>query len=485
MKPTLSTPGSILPHDDAKVSLIWRMLRSVFAATKKKVERYFPFCAKPFERLSDPSFFPGAHPKSLCTADLSKLCEDEHVCCEKTDGVRYLFFQTSDKRCYLMDRRCTVFQPRMEYFSVQPFNNSEDPLLNQLDVMADGELVEDEIDKKKVINFLIYDALWVAGKNCMASNYVDRLLTIEPYANSLRYNFLDVTDPSIIRVYVKDVFSTKDIQFVWEKITPELPHRNDGMIFTKIDCPYYPGSCNEILKWKPLEKNTVDCVLMQNNTIFKAFPLCYELQCAGPNNTKEFFDMMFFTSKKDEDNIRQTLKFYKDTKGIQGIIECYYDPEYWTEDSVIYNLYLQENVFSDGKSAIAEMTMDKINALRASIKNYDPETIKDLKGGWRIERVRGDKDKPNFIKVAQNVKSSIADKITAELLISTLSTANPKNLALENKDESVEEKEDEKEQENEEDPNSESEDEGLSFDFLSRKRKMPSYNDGPTKRKKL
>eukprot|EP00826_Nyctotherus_ovalis_P035474 TRINITY_DN3050_c0_g3_i2.p1 TRINITY_DN3050_c0_g3~~TRINITY_DN3050_c0_g3_i2.p1 ORF type:complete len:516 (+),score=205.63 TRINITY_DN3050_c0_g3_i2:103-1548(+) len=480
MKPTLGSPGSTLPSDDPKVSLIWRFIRSLFESAKKKAEKYFPFCASTFDKVVDKSsnFFPGAHPKSLCSNDIPRLCEEEHVCCEKTDGVRYLFFQTSDKRCYLMDRRCTIYQPRMEYLNVQPAADLKNALLSQLDVMADGELVEDEMDGRKVINYLIYDALWVSGKNCMALNYVERLSNIVPLVMDLRYNFFDSSGNSIIRIYVKDMFSTKDIGFVLEKVLPNLPHRNDGVIFTKIDCPYYPGTCNEILKWKPVEKNTVDCILMQNNAIMNAFPRCYELQCSGPNNSKEFFDMMFFNSKKDEDDVRQALKYYKDTKGVQGILECYYDPEYWTEDSMVYNLFLQENLFTKDKSAITELTKDKITALRNSIKSYDAETLKDLKGGWRIERIRNDKDKPNFIKVALNVKASIADKITSEVLMNTLSTANPKNLALKEQDVSEEENVEENEEENEE-----SEDGGFSLDFLMRKREFP-VGDNTGKRKK-
>jgi len=484
MKPSLSTPGSVLPHDESKASLLWRLIRSLFESTKKEVTKYFPFCASAFNAISTNNSFPGAHPKSLCSSDVTKLCKEEHVCCEKTDGVRYLFFQTSDKRCYLMDRRCVIYQPRMEFFNIPPFNNSGNTLMNQLDVMADGELIEDEIDKKKIVNYLLYDVLWVAGKNCMAQNYVERLSAIVPHAINLRHNFFDVADPSIIRIYVKDIFSTRDIQFLLEDVIPTLPHRNDGIIFTKIDCPYYPGACNEILKWKPVEKNTVDCILMQSNEILKVFPLCYELQCVGLENRKEFFDMMFFKTKEEEDTIRQKLKFYKDTKGIQGITECYYDPKYWTEDSIIYNLFLQENVFAKDKSIINEITKEKITALRKTIKSYDEETIKNLKGGWRIDRIRGDKDKPNFIKVAQNVKVSIADNITSELLIRTLSVANPKNLALVSHEQPEEEKNVE-ENEEESDMNDDNDEEGISFDFISRKREPQSSNNNPTKRKKL
>jgi len=45
---------------------------------------------------------------------------------------------------------------------------------------------------------------------------------------------------------------------IFEKIIPKLKHENDGLIYTKDACPYYPGTCAEILKWKPKDMNTVD-----------------------------------------------------------------------------------------------------------------------------------------------------------------------------------------------------------------------------------
>jgi len=48
---------------------------------------------------------------------------------------------------------------------------------------------------------------------------------------------------------------------IFENIIPKLRHENDGLIFTKEECPYYPGTCEEIIKWKPKELNTIDFIL--------------------------------------------------------------------------------------------------------------------------------------------------------------------------------------------------------------------------------
>lgn len=42
-----------------------------------------------------------------------------------------------------------------------------------------------------------------------------------------------------------------------------LLHENDGLIFTVDACPYYPGTCDEIIKWKPPHMNTVDFELVK------------------------------------------------------------------------------------------------------------------------------------------------------------------------------------------------------------------------------
>lgn len=57
---------------------------------------------------------------------------------------------------------------------------------------------------------------------------------------------------------MKDMFDIKDVKGIFECIIPKLQHMNDGLIFTMNKAPYYPGTCFEILKWKPANLNTVD-----------------------------------------------------------------------------------------------------------------------------------------------------------------------------------------------------------------------------------
>ena len=60
---------------------------------------------------------------------------------------------------------------------------------------------------------------------------------------------------------MKDVFEVWQTPHLFKLIDHAsgiLLHENDGLIFTVDQCPYYPGTCQEIMKWKPPHMNTID-----------------------------------------------------------------------------------------------------------------------------------------------------------------------------------------------------------------------------------
>lgn len=57
---------------------------------------------------------------------------------------------------------------------------------------------------------------------------------------------------------MKEMFNVWDAVAIFDHILPKLEHENDGLIFTVDAAPYYMGKCPHILKWKPLELNTID-----------------------------------------------------------------------------------------------------------------------------------------------------------------------------------------------------------------------------------
>ena len=47
---------------------------------------------------------------------------------------------------------------------------------------------------------------------------------------------------------------------------PHLNHENDGLIYTKVDNPYRVGRDDNIIKWKPPHLNTIDFLLIPNES---------------------------------------------------------------------------------------------------------------------------------------------------------------------------------------------------------------------------
>ena len=62
-----------------------------------------------------------------------------------------------------------------------------------------------------------------------------------------------------IKIFQKDIFEVWQTPQLLKMIKGDwLKHENDGLIFTVDNCPYYPGTCPEITKWKPAHLNTID-----------------------------------------------------------------------------------------------------------------------------------------------------------------------------------------------------------------------------------
>ncbi len=45
------------------------------------------------------------------------------------------------------------------------------------------------------------------------------------------------------------------------KIVKTLPHHTDGFIFAPVRQPYVAGRQDNLLKWKPMEMNSIDFLL--------------------------------------------------------------------------------------------------------------------------------------------------------------------------------------------------------------------------------
>jgi mRNA guanylyltransferase len=143
--------------------------------------------------------------------------------------------------------------------------------------LFDGELLYDNnwrSTKKTTPIFLVFDAIVVQGRNLIAETFRKRLQPADEYLK-LRFTAARI-DPTRavpqnaakipeIDIYMKEMFEVWDTPFILNNIMAKnsegnnkLEHENDGLIFTTENCPYYPGTCEKILKWKPIELNSID-----------------------------------------------------------------------------------------------------------------------------------------------------------------------------------------------------------------------------------
>lgn len=71
-----------------------------------------------------------------------------------------------------------------------------------------------------------------------------------------------------ISIIVKDFYFFESAEYLLKYYIQNLPHKNDGLIFTKIDdAPYKPGTCNYIIKWKPPHMNSIDFLVVPNQSL--------------------------------------------------------------------------------------------------------------------------------------------------------------------------------------------------------------------------
>jgi hypothetical protein len=70
-----------------------------------------------------------------------------------------------------------------------------------------------------------------------------------------------------------------------------LPHENDGLIITMDNCPYYPGTCEQILKWKPVELNTIDFLFKDPLKLSESLSVMGLYTKDGPN--MPLYDLLF------------------------------------------------------------------------------------------------------------------------------------------------------------------------------------------------
>ncbi|KAI9297774.1 hypothetical protein K502DRAFT_66631 [Neoconidiobolus thromboides FSU 785] len=205
--------------------------------------------------------FPGSEPINFNSSHLELLCNEDYYVCEKSDGVRYLLLSTHTKEgpsCFLINKRNSY-----QYISSLMLPCRENLTTFQHESLLDGELVidEDKVTGKKSAHFLAFD-LMVYNTNLITHrSFATRLGMLQQEIIAPLDKFLN-SNPEISKkqpfsIKLKKMERSYGLSVVLSNI-PNLKHPSDGLIFTPVGLPYKSGVCSKLLKWKPLEKLTVD-----------------------------------------------------------------------------------------------------------------------------------------------------------------------------------------------------------------------------------
>lgn len=318
---------------------------------------------------------------------LIDLRDGSYYVCEKTDGIRYLLYLTTDEHggetVYLIDRK-------NDYWFIHQrnlhFPTEENELAFHQATIIDGELVMDrQPDGVEKPSFLVFDCLILDRK----------LLTERPLDKRLAYFQKNIYQPykTLFKKYPHELkfqafqLVMKDMQFsygigmMFHEVLPRLTHGNDGLIFTCRETPYKYGTDEHILKWKPADENTVDFKLA----------------------------LHFPTVEPDEQD------------RAEGINEPYVDYENVPQSKLL--IFAQGEVPSDadpykefGDLYLAAEEWETLKSLGDPLDGRIIECYVDDVGRWRMSRFRDDKLHANHISVVEKVIESIQNPVTQEML---------------------------------------------------------------------
>jgi mRNA guanylyltransferase len=230
------------------------------------------------------------------------------------------------------------------------------------------------------IKYLVFDCLVLDGNSLMERPLDKRIghfesRFIEPY-KQLYAKYPEEVQFLPFLVEQKKMEVSYGTEMMFKSVLPNLPHGNDGLIFTCVKTPYKPGTDQHILKWKPENENSIDFRL----------------------------DLQFPFLKPDEQDISE------------GVNQPYVDYD------AIPVANLMVNHGSGHEEWYGEMYLDEElwEQLKAENKELDDRVVEcymDDQKRWRFMRWRDDKKDANHISTVNSVIESITDRVTERDLI--------------------------------------------------------------------
>lgn len=338
------------------------------------------------------SSFPGAQPVSFARRHITdELLRRDYFMCEKTDGIRCLLWLDQDTQgneaCYLIDRKNEWYFLSTDEYPSTHFPRRDDPTFMQCHTrtLLDGELVYDTIGGERILRFLVFDILTVEGENVMQKPLQSRLGRIrqfvtDPYNKWLK-QFPQARTGRPFELMAKEMNFPYALTAMFSTTLPNLPHGNDGLVFTCQETPYRFGTDENIIKWKPPHENTIDFRLNLDEQSFPQFdPQDGEEEWIPDYDAKPVFGLDVLHDRGDHHEFAK--------------------------------LWLEDHEWESFKS------------LNELLDSRILECWRDDRGRWRPKlepnghpRFRDDKTNANHISTVHKVIDSINDGVTQEELI--------------------------------------------------------------------
>ena len=320
--------------------------------------------------------FPGSQPVSLARRNLQSLIKMPYVVCEKSDGERFLLLNQNNET-FMIDRKFAFYRVDLKAYFKETSKIS----------LLDGELITDGTgtngETNGTVRYLIYDAVHIYGESVRDLPLLERLHKVQ----LLVKNSVSGTSSSLLPsfpMYLKDFFHVKHSLDVYCTLAKRLPHYCDGLIFTPMKLPYIPGTCRQLLKWKPAELNTVDFTLK----------IIFNLAGRRADQAHVDFHGMLLSA---EGGVQTFKGFWLGRGG-----------ETWE--------WLQENTAKANNKVVECQWREDVDTFVPNNKSVFTDQGEWVKGGWVLMRLREDRTTPNDISVVEKVKDSIRDGIGVEEL---------------------------------------------------------------------
>uniref|UniRef100_A0AAX7TA05 mRNA-capping enzyme n=1 Tax=Astatotilapia calliptera TaxID=8154 RepID=A0AAX7TA05_ASTCA len=203
-------------------------------------------------------FLEGVNVKGVTQVTIQpKLGEIQRMCQEMAEWDKYMMLINGKNEVYMIDRDNAVF-----HISNLEFPFRKEPRVHLSNTLLDGEMIIDKVNGHPVPRYLIYDIIKFNGQPVGQCDFNIRLLCIEkeiisPRNEKMKTGQIDKTkEPYSVRQKpFYDIHASRKL--LEGSFTSQVSHEVDGLIFQPCG-RYKPGRCDDILKWKPPNLNSVD-----------------------------------------------------------------------------------------------------------------------------------------------------------------------------------------------------------------------------------